>query len=91
LRRTIQFIFAIAEAANFHLPALKFSLAQNAKTFVVERHPVSTPIFGAQNQNPMIEIKMGGHVHRAVCSVRRKAQSGRRLIVRSGKFLVANR
>jgi hypothetical protein len=61
LRRTIQFIFAIAKAANFHLPASKFSLAQNAKTFVVERHPASTPIFGAQNRKPIIEIEMSDH------------------------------
>jgi hypothetical protein len=32
----MQFIFAIAQAANFHLAAIEFSLADNAKTLVVE-------------------------------------------------------
>jgi hypothetical protein len=32
----MQFMFAIAEAADFHLPAVKFSLADNAKPLVIE-------------------------------------------------------
>ena len=33
---TVQFEFAVAQAADFHLTAVKFSLADNAKTLVVE-------------------------------------------------------
>jgi hypothetical protein len=34
--RTTQFVFAIAQATNFHLPSGEFSFAHNAKTLVVE-------------------------------------------------------
>jgi hypothetical protein len=46
LRRTAQFKFALAQAADFHLSAGKFSFADNAKTLVIERDPFSQLIFG---------------------------------------------
>jgi hypothetical protein len=59
--RTAQFIFAIAEAADFHPAARKFSFAENAKPLVVERRPVSKSIFSTQNREPIIEFKMDDH------------------------------
>jgi hypothetical protein len=32
----VQFIFAVSHAADFHLTAVEFSLADNAKTLVLE-------------------------------------------------------
>ena len=45
--RTVQFIFAVAQAADFHLTAVKFSLADNAKTLVVEGSPLSKLVFSS--------------------------------------------
>jgi hypothetical protein len=60
--RTAQFIFAIAQAANFRLAASKSSFAENAKTHVIERPPVSKSIFSTQNREPIIEFEMGDHI-----------------------------
>jgi len=57
----VQFIFAIACAADFHLTAVKFSFADNAKTLVVERAPSSKSIFRTQDREPIVEFKMGDH------------------------------
>jgi len=43
--RTVQFIFTIAQAANFHLATVKFSFADHAKALIIERSPVSKSIF----------------------------------------------
>ena len=59
--RTAQLIFAIAQPADFHLAADKFSLADNAKTLVVERSPVSESILSTQDREPIIEFEMGDH------------------------------
>ena len=59
--QTAQFISAIAQAADFHLAAVKFSLAENAKPLVVERGPVSKSIFSTQNLEPVVEFEMGDH------------------------------
>jgi hypothetical protein len=85
----MQFMFTIAQAANFHLASVKFSLADNAKTLVVERSPVSKSVFHAQDREPIIEFQMCDHMQRAVCSLHRSAQSGRWMIVWSGKTLEA--
>jgi len=77
----MQFIFAIPQAANFHLAAVKFSFADNAKTLVVERPPGSNSIFSAQDREAIIEFEMCDHkIQRAVCSLHRNAQSGRWMI-----------
>jgi hypothetical protein len=57
----VQFISAIARAADFHLKAVEFSLADNAKTLVLERSPFSKSIFSTQNREPIIEFKMCNH------------------------------
>jgi hypothetical protein len=57
----VQLILAIARAANFHLAAVKFSLADNAKTLVVERSPLSESIFLAQDRKPIVEFNIGDH------------------------------
>jgi len=72
----MQLILAIAYAADFHLAAVKFSFADNAKTLVVERAPASESIFGAQDREAIIEFKMGGHDAKAVCSLHRKRTIG---------------
>jgi len=72
----VQFVFAIAKAADFHLAAIKFSFADNAKTLVVERAPGSKSIFGAQDREAIIEFKMAGHNAKAVCSLLRKRTIG---------------
>ncbi len=59
--RTAQFIFAIAQAADFRLAAGKSSFAENAKTLVVERPPVSKSIFSTQDREPIVEFDMGNH------------------------------
>ena len=59
--RTVQFIFPVTEAADFHLTTVKFSLADNAKTLVLERSPFSKPIFSTQYQEPIVEFKMYNH------------------------------
>ena len=61
IRRTVQFIFVSAQAADFHLAAGKFSFADNAKTLFIERSPFSEAIFGTQHREPIIEFKMCNH------------------------------
>ena len=82
LSRTVQFKFAIAQAAYFNLATGKFSFADNAKTLVIERGPFSEAIFGTQHREPIIEFKMCNHDAKlsAVCSLHRNTQSGRWLI-----------
>ena len=58
---TVQLILTIAYAANFHLAAVKFSFADDAKTLVVERVPVSESIFSAQDREAIVEFKMCDH------------------------------
>jgi hypothetical protein len=58
---TVQFIFTVAQAADFHLTAVKFSLADYAKSLVIERSPVSKSIFNTQHREAIIEFKMGNH------------------------------
>jgi hypothetical protein len=57
----VQFIFTISQALDFHLPAVKFSLADNAKTLIIERSPVSKSIFSTQHREPIVEFEMGNH------------------------------
>jgi hypothetical protein len=57
----VQFIFAVVQAADFHLPSVKFSLADNAKTLVIERSPVSESIFNTQYGEPIVEFEMSYH------------------------------
>jgi hypothetical protein len=57
----VQPILAIAQTADFHLAAVKFSFADNANTLVIERLPASESIFGAQDREAIIEFEMGGH------------------------------
>ena len=73
---TVQLILAIARASDFHLAAVKFSFADNAKTLVVERAPGSKSIFGAQDREALMEFEMGGHNAKAVCSLHRKRTIG---------------
>src|SRR6476646_6390029 len=80
-RRTAQLEFSCGQTANVHLSALKFSLAQNADSLVVERIPAPERISYAQDREPIIEIKMSDHMQRAVCSSHRNPQSERWLIV----------
>ena len=61
LGRTAQFIFAIAEPADFHLTAVKFSFADNAKTLVVEGPPSSKSIFSTQDREPIIKLNVSDH------------------------------
>ena len=58
---TVQLILAIARAADFHLATVKFFLADNAKTLVVERPPGSKSIFGAQDRQAIVEFEMSDH------------------------------
>jgi len=46
---------------HFHLTSAKFSLADNAKTLVIDRSPVSKSIFSAQHREPIVEFEMGDH------------------------------
>ena len=57
----MQFIFTIAQAANFHLAAVKFSFTDDAKTLVVERCPGSKSIFSAQDREAIIKFQMHNH------------------------------
>jgi hypothetical protein len=79
--RTVQFIFTIAQAVDFHLTSAKFSLADNAKTLVIERSPVPKLIFSTQHREPIVEFEMDSHSAKEVCSSHRRAQSGRWMIV----------
>jgi len=81
LGRTAQFILVIAQAADFHLATVKFSLADNAKTLVVEGSPSSKSIFSTQDREPIIQINMRDHMQRAVCPSHRRTQSECGLIV----------
>jgi hypothetical protein len=54
-------MLAIAQAADFHLAAVKFSFADNAKTLVVERAPVSKSIFNTQDRQAIVEFEMRYH------------------------------
>ncbi len=80
---------AIRQAADFHLTSLKFSFADDASAFVIERLPGSKSISCAQYGEPVIESEMSDHMQKAVCSSHRRAQSGRWMIVWSGKILEA--
>jgi hypothetical protein len=73
----VQLILVIAYAADFHLTAVKFSFADNAKTLVIERAPRSKSIFGAQDPEAIVEFKMRDHNAKAVCSLHRKHNRGR--------------
>ena len=57
----MQLIFADAEAADFHLAAVKFSFADNANALVVERPPFSESIFSAQDREAIVEFRMCDH------------------------------
>lgn len=57
----MQLILAIACAADFHLAAVKFSFADNAKTLVIERAPGSKSIFSAQDREAIVEFEMCNH------------------------------
>jgi hypothetical protein len=59
--RTSQFILTVAQAADFHLTAVKSSLADNAKPLVIERSPVSKSILNTQHGKPIVEFEMGNH------------------------------
>jgi hypothetical protein len=72
----VQLILAIARASDFHLTAVKFSFADNANTLVIRRLPASESIFGAQDREAIIEVEMGGHNAKAVCSLHRKRTIG---------------
>jgi hypothetical protein len=78
---TTQPEFSSGQTANVHLPALKFSPAENADPLVVERIPTPERITYAQDRESIIKIDMSDHMQRAVCSSHRKTQSERRLIV----------
>ncbi len=80
-RRTTQLEFSSGQTANVHLPTLKLSPAKNAVSVVVERIPAPERIAYAQDRESIIEIKMGGHMQRAVCSSHGNTQSERWLIV----------
>jgi len=54
-------VFATAYAADFHLAAVKFSFAADAKTLVIERSPGSKSIFDAQDREAIIEFQMSDH------------------------------
>jgi hypothetical protein len=54
----------IPQPANFYLATVKFSFADNAKTLVVERLPVSKSIFGAQDREAIIEFDMRDHKYK---------------------------
>ncbi len=72
----MQLILAIARAADFHLAPVEFSFADNAKTFVIQRRPVSESIFDAQDREALVEFEMGVHNAKAVCSLHRKRTIG---------------
>src|SRR5947207_15835504 len=84
----MQFILAIAPAADFHLVAVKFSFADNTKTLVVKRSPDSESIFDAQDREAIIEFEMGDHNGKKQSAhLPRNAQSGGWMVVRSEKIL----
>jgi hypothetical protein len=58
---TLQLILTITRAVDFHLAAVKFSFADNAKTLVVERFPGSESIFSAQDREALIKFHMHNH------------------------------
>jgi hypothetical protein len=60
-RGTTQSEFSSVQTANVHLAALKFSLAKNADSLVVERIPAPERIAYAQDREPIIEINMSDH------------------------------
>src|ERR1041385_6450045 len=66
-RWTAQLEFSSGQSADVHLPSLKLSLAKNADPLVIERFPAPVRVAYAQDQEPIIEIDMGDHMHRAVC------------------------
>jgi hypothetical protein len=80
-RWTAQLKFSCGQTANVHLSALKFPLAQNADSLVIERIPAPERISYAQDRQAIIEIEMSDHMQRAVCSSHRETQSERWLIV----------
>jgi len=57
----VQLILSIARASNFHLTAVKFSFADNAKALVFGRSPGSKSIFGAQDREAIVEFEMCDH------------------------------
>ena len=52
---------AIRQAADFHLTSVKFSFADDASAFVIERLPGSNSISCAQYGEPVIEFEMSDH------------------------------
>jgi len=80
-RGATQLEFTSGQAANVHLPALKFSPAKNANPLIIERIPAPGRIAYAQDREPIIEINMSDHVQRALCSLHQRTQSERGLIV----------
>jgi len=58
---TAQFIFAIAQVAEFHLATVEFSFTDNTQTLVIERSPVSNSIFHTKNGQPRVEFEMSDH------------------------------
>ncbi|PYJ28990.1 MAG: hypothetical protein DMF24_11995 [Verrucomicrobia bacterium] len=72
----MQFMFVIPQPANFHLAAVKFSFADNAKALVIERSPSSKSIFGTQDRQAVIEFEMHDHNAKAICSLHRKHNRG---------------
>jgi len=54
-------MFAVAQAANFHLATVKFSFADDAKALIIERSPVSKSIFDTQHRESIVEFEMGNH------------------------------
>jgi hypothetical protein len=77
---TVQLILAIAYAADFHLAAVKFSFADNAKPLVVERAPGSKSIFSMQDREAIVEFEMRDHNAKSSLLIASKTQSGRWMI-----------
>jgi len=59
--RAAQFMPAIRQAVDFHLTSVKFSFADDASAFVIERLPGSKSISCAQYGEPVIEFEMSDH------------------------------
>ncbi|PYI43059.1 MAG: hypothetical protein DMF12_04810 [Verrucomicrobia bacterium] len=59
--RAAQFMPAIRQAADFHLTSVKFSFADDASAFVIERLPGSNSISCPQYGEPVIKFEMSDH------------------------------
>jgi len=60
-RGAAQLEFSSGQTANVHLAPLKFSVAKNTDSMVVERIP-APEISYAQDRQPIIEIKTSDHM-----------------------------